>query len=112
MSYDVSVSIDTGNGESLEEEIGNYTYNCSAMLTKALVAVGKEQISLSDMHGWDVSKVAFYLKDALQYMRENRKEFIAMNPDNGWGDFESWLEFLSKIYETCLKHPKCDLRIR
>lgn len=112
MSYDVSLYMDTGNGSTIEMEIGNYTYNCSMMLVVAIEKTkGDKGLSLSGMSGWDATKVADYLGETLDYMRKNVPEMEKMNPNNGWGDFETWCEYLDKIRLACIKHPLTKLSV-
>ena len=112
MSYDCSLEVDTGNGETISIDLGNYTYNCSMMLVKAIEkSSGKKETSLSDLDGVIAKEVSKILGLACIEMAENRKEYIEMNPENGWGDYDSWLEYLRNIELQCLKHPNTKLSV-
>lgn len=101
MSYDVAVA---GKdcpccGASGGVEIGNYTYNCSPMLWEA------NKASLSDLNGKPVEEVALVLSEGVAIMRADPERFRAMNPANGWGDYDSWLGYLDRIIDACNQYP-------
>jgi uncharacterized protein (DUF2235 family) len=104
MSYDISLEIDTGapDGEWAEVvEIGNCTSNVSPMWRKAL------GVSLSDFHQVNAAEAAPKLADAVKAMESDPAGYRAMNPPNGWGDYEGALAYLRKLAEACARHPKC-----
>jgi hypothetical protein len=49
------------------------------------------------------------LRDALAVMERDRPRFIGMNPENGWGDLDSWMVFLRKIVDACDAAPRARL---
>jgi hypothetical protein len=106
MSYDVSLEADLGGPEPVRvgDLDANYTYNCGGMLGEATGGLW-----LSDMTGWDAAAVAVTLRDALAVMERDRPRFIGMNPENGWGDLDSWMVFLRKIVDACDAAPRARL---
>lgn len=96
MSYDVGI---TYTGEVFDD-LGNYTYNCGPMFAHK---AGK---SLSDFHGATCKELSDALFLVLRDMKDHPQTYDAMNPENGWGDFESWKEYLENIYKACLEHPE------
>ena len=107
MSYDTSLRISTGNGDSLDLDLGNYTYNCSEMLAKAT----KGKFGLSTLSGMNALEVANILDEAIKEMRNNKEKSAAMNPKNGWGDYDGWLTYLENIAKACRIHPKTILNV-
>ncbi len=33
------------------------------------------------------------------------------NPENGWGDYDGFVEFVHKYYEACLKWPNAEIEV-
>jgi hypothetical protein len=107
VSYDVSLEIDTGAAEWTEVvEVGNCTSNVSGMWTEALGGV-----RLAAFHLAPCSEVAGPLADAVKRMEADPDTYRAMNPPNGWGNYEGALAYLRKLAEACAAHPKCRIRI-
>lgn len=98
MSYDVYLKHGT-----LDKDLGNYTYNCSPMFHKG---AGK---SLSDLDNLKASKAAVYLRKGYEWMRDNPEECRKMNPSNGWGNYDSWLEYIGGILKECEANPDATL---
>lgn len=106
MSYDAWMQIDTGGSEkACVDDIGNMTSNVSPMWTKAL---GFRLRDLQDKLGADCVP---HLLRAVQHIRapENRADYEAMNPSNGWGNHAHATEFLEKLLSACERHPKAEL---
>ena len=105
MSYDLYLSMDTGNGDSITEDIGNYTSNISNMY---------EAAGLGHIEDYD-DKLAKdcieALRKAVTHMENNSSIHTALEPPNGWGDYEGALEFLTKTLRMCIKHPNAILRV-
>jgi hypothetical protein len=51
------------------------------------------------------------LRLAVDTMRRNRDEYEALNPENGWGNYEGALEYLVGILKECEQHSKCVILI-
>jgi hypothetical protein len=106
MSYDIWLEIDTGGPEpATVAEVGNYTSNVSGMWADAL---GR---SLGDYHGAPCSEAAGSLLRGVERMKADPAHYEAMNPENGWGDYEGALKYLEQLYEACTRHPKATIAI-
>jgi hypothetical protein len=105
MSYDITLQIDTGNGKIDVVDCGNYTYNCAPMLTKAA------NISLLDLRGAQCKEVVPILSAAIDTMTIDPKVYKALEPENGWGDYEGWLRYLRTVRDACQDHPLCTLHV-
>lgn len=107
VSWDVCCTIDAGGPEpaGLDGLDENYTYNCAPMFDEA---AGME---FSELNGCPASEVARIIGTALVRMREDRPKYEAMNPSNGWGSYETFVQFLEKIADFCRRHPRATLRV-
>lgn len=106
MGYDISLRINTGKHMTQVYDCGNYTYNVSPMYYKAFGEGGI--YSLSAMAG---HTAAPFIKGAITTMRENENEYKALNPSNGFGDYEGAITYLAKILHGCEEHPEAQVFI-
>lgn len=100
MSYDIWLVIDTGGVEPAE--VGrsrNYTSNCAPMWR----AAGAD---LAEFHGKTADECIPSLCEACGAMMCDRATYEAMNPENGWGDYEGCLKFLQTLLSDFCNHPK------
>lgn len=110
MSYDIAlyVTVDTGGPEPHEfcpADIGNYTANVSGMWAEAL---GYRLAELKDETAGD------YVDDlirAVADMEANPVKCEAMNPANGWGDYDGALDYLRRLRDACAAHTKATIYI-
>ncbi|MFE9372275.1 hypothetical protein ACFYM2_21245 [Streptomyces sp. NPDC006711] len=110
MSYDISLymTVDTGGPEPAEfrpADIGNYTSNVSPMWTKAL---GHRLADLADAYAGDSFPA---LQRAVAAMEAEPDEYRAMNPKNGWGDYDGALNYLRALRDACAAYPKARIYI-
>lgn len=103
MSYDVWLEIDTGGPEPAT--VGNYTSNVAPMWAGALGH------SLRDLHHQECSVALDRLRAAVRVMEAEPDRFRAMNPANGWGDYEGALGYLRDLAAACAAHPKARIAI-
>lgn len=106
MSWDVSIVIDTG-GEHLAtvDDVGNTTYNLSAMYEKALGC------NLGMLDGIKCNDVVGRARTAIRKMNAKPKVYKTLNPPNGWGTYDGALIFLTSLVEACSKHPKASVKV-
>lgn len=107
MSYDVWLEADLGGKEpvSLRTLDANYTWNISPMIT---AAVGHTP---SDWDGVLAAQVAEITSTILSAFNADPAKFRALNPDNGWGDFEGARAFIQKINDACRDAPAAIMRV-
>ena len=48
------------------------------------------------------------LRKAINELLDNPDEFEKMNPENGLGDYDSFLQFLIDIHKFCVPHKDCE----
>ena len=82
----------------------SYTYNVSRMWYKVYPA-DKYMVQIEGMKGKQAYKK---LAHAKKVMEENKEEFEAMNPLNGWGSYEGFLGFIEKLMKHSLDYPKIE----
>lgn len=111
MSIDIDLSIDTGHGLVSVVDVGNYTHNCQSMWSHALKETGAPITRLCSFHLVDVETALPMLENAVAHMDDpaNEAVYIAMNPKNGWGNFESAREYLRRLMLACRDNPKCTI---
>lgn len=112
MSLDVSLymMVDSGGPEPTTVTFyeANCTHNCNVMAEEAGIY----------MHVWrpdelDEVKTAGDLIEPLRagikLMEDEPQRFIALNPPNGWGSYETFLPWLRRYLEACIAHPKASV---
>lgn len=107
MSWDFGMEIDAGGLEphSLHYD-ANYTYNVAPMFLEAMGGDGIRQLD-----GLIGEECLPLLGKAIADMVENPGKYKAMNPSNGWGDFDGALELLQTLVKWCNEAPKATMRI-
>lgn len=98
MSYDVSLSIDTGAGNQHEVYDWNFTSNVAPMLR----AAGAD---LAGLDGKTAGYCAPILDAAIERMAADPETFQAMDAPNGWGTYEQLLPALRELLEAMQAHP-------
>lgn len=107
MSYDVSLVINTGKIEHEVVDCGNYTSNVYKMYRKAF----KSENGIKELIDKKADYATIILPDVIKDMEDNAEEYKALNPSNGWGDYEGALAYLKTILKWCIIHPNCTIKI-
>lgn len=97
----------------------NYTHNCNEMIATALDNAGV--ISEGELRTYWVTalgrcwfdlfrdktakETTFYLEAILAEFSKEPAKYEAMNPENGWGSFETLKPVLTEMLEAAKKHP-------
>jgi hypothetical protein len=77
----------------------NYTRNTSPMLRKA-------GTHWSEMEGKTGAEMYPIMVEVVKTMEAEPEEYKKLNPSNGWGDYDSFLQLL-RDFRDCLKdHPQ------
>lgn len=45
------------------------------------------------------------LTKGFELLRSDRTRFTALNPRNGWGDYDGLVNFVDKYLAACIEHP-------
>jgi hypothetical protein len=102
VSWDIWLSADVGGEEPVE--IGatarNYTSNVGPMLCRAMGG------SLSGLEGVLAEEATPLLEQAIIAMEVEEAEMRALNPENGWGDYDSFIGWLYELLADTRRYPK------
>lgn len=98
------LTIDTGGAETLDIWDRNHTSNTAFMWRDA-------GADLAEMGGMDAPTAAGVLARAIGELETKPDVYRPMEPANGWGSYESCLDFLRSIRDACVAHPKASLRV-
>ena len=105
MSYWVSLCINTGKENKEVVDIGNMTSNIAPMYYDAF---GKDWKFINNQKCKDIIG---FIEEAYLKMENNPDKYKAMNPSNGWGNYEGALEYLKSILKECEENPNCIISI-
>lgn len=105
MSWDVWLATEVDGHEVEITPSFNYTHNCNPMIRLA----GFEQWPY-ELNGMACRQFCSKLADALHEMRRTPDRYRAMDPENGWGDFDSLRTQLTKIHDTFDRYPSATVR--
>lgn len=107
MSYDVHLEADLGGSEPVR--VGhldaNYTWNVCPMFVAA------SGCSPNDWDGKPASEVRETCCQILAAFNADPATYRAMNPANGWGNFEGARNFIQKIADACELAPRATVRV-
>ena len=84
----------------------NYTHNVTPMWKLAGVY---EALYMSDKQ--KARSLIFDLNMGIEIMQNNPDDFIALNPENGWGSYETALTWLIKLRDKCIEFPDGTIEI-
>ncbi|WP_395443608.1 hypothetical protein [Caulobacter sp. UC70_42] len=108
MSYDVYLDIDAGGPEPVTLSIleANMTWNLRPMFAEVNNGDGPQE--------WDgklARDVAEILVKTLDAFNREPAKFRAMNPANGWGDFDGARQFAMTVLDACHAAPNATVRV-
>ena len=94
--------------EEVTEEVywENYTHNVVEMWNDAGC-----YDALYMSNGMNAKDIIPFLDKAIKSMSENPDDYKKLNPENGWGDYDSALEFLKRVRGMCDANPDAVIRI-
>ena len=106
MSYDISLSIDTGGDEPacLPDLCWNYTGNCARMWR----AAGAD---LAEFHHKLAGDCLLDLEAAIRALCADPARFKEMDPPNGWGSYDTLLPALVELADAFRRHPKATVEV-
>lgn len=81
----------------------NITHNLGAMADAAglyMYLWRPEEIHLTK-----TSELIEPLKDGLEILKANRQAYMKLNPKNGWGSYETLVEFVEEYLAACKLYP-------
>ena len=90
MSYDMHIA----------DEDFNYTYNVAPMWYAAIPDAG-----IRTHYGMTGRQALRPLRHIREYMEDHRDDLVKLNPDNGWGDYDGALQFVTDLIGASLRNP-------
>lgn len=106
MSWDAQIEVRHPDGYITIVELFNCTYNLRPMWEKA--GIYQTFTDIQDAKTVDLGpKLLAGLTDAIQHPQEYR----ALNPPNGWGNYEGFVELLVIFARACYEHPTGIVRV-
>lgn len=78
----------------------NYTYNCSPMWQ--VIFPGEKFVHIDGLSGKEALAI---LDKALVEFDIKPERFKKLNPENGFGDFDSFKGFIRELRDACLLNP-------
>lgn len=86
----------------------NYTHNTSCMIYDVLGdCLEPEESWWQRLDGMDGPTSAKYLDSIIGGLKKNPEKYRAMNPDNGWGDYDGLLRVLEVMRESIPSEARC-----
>lgn len=116
MSWDADLIDDRGHSDGE----WNYTHNCNGMANAVLDEnyeqrpVGEEVFCFKDkghvswwrrLNGLSGPEGAAFLDTIIRGLEADPERFRAMNPPNGWGDYDSFLKRLTEMRNAVPEWP-------
>lgn len=115
MSWDVDLIDDRGHYEAE----WNYTHNINGMIAAALLDVDGTVVEQCDgplgpaigpawwkrLHGMSGPDGAAFLDRIIRGLEADPDKFRAMNPKNGWGDYDSLVKVLTEMQNAVPEWP-------
>ena len=106
MSWDVWLTTEI-DGHEIEVWSGpNYTHNCNGMIRDAGLPEWPYRVD-----GWEGQVLYEHLTDCISNLLADPKKYRAMNPPNGWGDYDSLVRVLQEVRDHCQKFPSSIVRM-
>lgn len=84
----------------------NITHNLGKMWREAGI-----YDDLYNSDGKKAGDIVESLKLGYKKMLNNPDKYKALEPDNGWGNYQNALDFLDSVIKHCEEHPDATIRI-
>lgn len=108
MSWDASLNTRVdGKTITIPGAEWNHTHNCNHMINAAMKDLGIEKKGpwWKQIDGKTASESNKFLGDVINVLQTDPIRFVAMNPDNGWGSYDSLLSVLGDMRDTGIQFP-------
>jgi hypothetical protein len=103
MSWSAWITVNHGDGyTSTFEVVDGHTYNLTPMWRRA----GVVHESTRELDRARTEDLFPRLDRALQDAHDHPDEYRALNPPSGWGDYEGFVEILTRFRDLCAEHPR------
>jgi len=112
MSLDIYLrfEVDTGGPEPKLFTVfeANCTHNCNAMAKEAGIyyCIWRPEECPDIACAGDLIES---LRNGIKLMEDEPKRFLALNPKNGWGSYDTFLPWLREYLRACVENPKAKI---
>jgi hypothetical protein len=111
MSLDIDLYFEVDTGTKIERFVvydTNYTHNCANMAEEAGLydCVWRPEECEGITVAGDLIEP---LRNGIKLMEDEPERFIALNPENGWGSYDTFLPWLRKYLVACVENPKAKI---
>lgn len=97
MGWNASIVCDCCKTESHDF---SFTHNTNKMIHSAMEWDSDHKPWFDVLHGLTAWAGAIFLQTIIKQLEKNPAKFRAMNPANGWGDFDSLLGVLRDMHQA------------
>lgn len=87
----------------------NYTHNCNTMAKEAGIYMQvwrPEEVGITK-----ASELIPHLEAGIALMESDPPRFEALNPENGWGSYKTFVPWLKKYLEACRENPDATIEV-
>jgi hypothetical protein len=106
MSYDLWLTIDTGGPTPVQ--VGTDHLNMTSNVAPMWRLAGAD---LAEFHDCPAGDALPLLDKAIEDMATSPDKYTPLNPPNGWGDYETCLEFLHRVRREFANHPLATVKV-
>lgn len=105
----MSLDVDTGGQEPYTVQLfsANITHNLNTMADAAGIYKAlwrPEEIGITQ-----AGQLIEPLTAGLRLLRADPDRFKALNPPNGWGDYDGFVPWIEAYLAACREHPKAEV---
>ena len=104
MSLDVWLTV---NGEDVFS--ANYTHNCSPMADAA--GIYKHLWRPEEIGITKAQELIEPLCDGIKAMSIDPAKFEALNPENGWGSYATFVPWVIRYWQACCRWPDAEVGV-
>lgn len=90
---------------SLDLYIGDENLNCTYNVSKMWYDAFPDDEGMVYIDGMTGKQAYDKVQQGLTYALKHKKQLIKYEPENGWGSWESYCNFLFKILIACVNNP-------
>jgi hypothetical protein len=105
MSLDIDL-IETSRHSVFE---ANVTHNLTKMAAEAGIYEALWHPELTTIK--KASELAAVLEPAISDMKARPEYYKRFNPENGWGSYEGFINWLGRLYDACIEHTDAEIQV-
>lgn len=105
----VSLNVYLSQMQPTDVFAANYTHNCNRM---AAAAGLYEAVWRPDEQGYThAHQLIAPLEAGIAVLEADPEKFRAMDPENKWGSYDTFLPWLKRYLEACVRYPDAEVRV-